>query len=135
MSENQQNGSLAQSNGAIKTSLTTTSTVSSSSARPMSNNSSFLYSTNSMLSRDKVTRQVGAPPPTLPKYTSSFNAGTNGNLDKINRDRETGGSYRLPSLERLAMRQRIMDTDKPNGDTTSVRITMRRFSQPKQIFF
>ena len=120
----QQNGSVAQSNGTIKTSISssTCTTVSSTSSRSIANNSSFLYSSNSMLNREKA-RQV--PPPTLPKYTSSFNAGTNGTLDKLNRDRETGGSYRLPSLDRLAMRQRIMDTDKPNGEATSVRTRVR----------
>lgn len=114
MSTENQNGSAgAQSNG-IKTSIGV-----SSSARTASNNSSFLYSSNSVLNREKP-RQV--PPPTLPKYTSSFNAGSNGSgtAERLNRDREVGGSYRLASLDRLALRQRILDGEKANGDTTSV---------------
>jgi septin 7 len=78
-----------------------------------------------MLSREKV-RQV--PPPTLPKYTSSFNAGSNGGgtAERLSRDREAGGSYRLASLDRLALRQRILDGEKPNGEPNSV--SHQRFS-------
>lgn len=83
-----------------------------------------------MLSREKA-RQV--PPPTLPKYTSSFNAGSNGGggggggiggigtAERLSRDREAGGSYRLASLDRLALRQRILDGEKANGEPISVR--------------
>ena len=79
-----------------------------------------------MLNRDKP-RQV--PPPTLPKYTSSFNAGWNGSgtTERLSRDREVGGSYRLASLDRLALRQRILDGEKTNGDTTSVRLSILSF--------
>lgn len=121
MSTENQNGSAgAQSNG-IKTSIGV-----SSSARTASNNSSFLYSSNSVLNREK-TRQV--PPPTLPKYTSSFNAGSNGSgtAERLNRDREVGGSYRLASLDRLALRQRILDGEKANGDTTSIQAKRELF--------
>ncbi|XP_076667066.1 septin 7-like protein pnut isoform X4 [Andrena cerasifolii] len=121
MSTENQNGSAgAQSNG-IKTSIGV-----SSSARTASNNSSFLYSSNSVLNREKP-RQV--PPPTLPKYTSSFNAGSNGSgtAERLNRDREVGGSYRLASLDRLALRQRILDGEKANGDTTSIQAKRELF--------
>lgn len=129
MSTENHNGSAPHANGNLKTSTigsnsSITSINSTTSSRTLPNNSSFLYSSNSTLNRDKP-RQV--PPPTLPKYTSSFNAGntTNGTNgitnDKINRDREIGGSYRLASLDRLALRQRILDGEKAssNGDATN----------------
>lgn len=128
-----QNGTAggAQSNG-IKTSSSSSSTASSTASSGVSpssriggglpnntSNSSFLYSSSTMLSREKA-RQV--PPPTLPKYTSSFNAGSNGGgtAERLGRDREAGGSYRLASLDRLALRQRILDGEKPNGEPNSV---------------
>lgn len=121
--ENQnQNGVPPQSNG-LKTSLSSISTAStmpaiSTTGRTTSNNSSFLYSSNSMLNRDKMRQ---APPPTLPKYTSSFNAGSNGTTaDRLTRERDVGGSYRLASLDRLALRQRVLDGEKPNGDANSI---------------
>jgi len=133
-----QNGAAtgAQSNG-IKTassssastpSSTASSGISPSGGRGVTNstgsggNASFLYSSSSaMLNREKLPRQV--PPPTLPKYTSSFNAGSNGGGtgERIGRDREAGGSYRLASLDRLALRQRILDGEKANGEPISVR--------------
>ncbi|KAK1118334.1 hypothetical protein K0M31_015038 [Melipona bicolor] len=114
MSTENQNGSAGTQSNGIKTTIGW-----SSSTRTVTNNSSFLHTSNSMLNRDKP-RQV--PPPTLPKYTSSFNAGWNGSsgtAERLSRDREVGGSYRLASLDRLALRQRILDGEKPNGDTTS----------------
>lgn len=133
MSTENHNGSTPHANGSVKTAIgSSLSSVSASQAsmtqpRTLSssittNNTSFLYSSNSTLNREK-SRQ--APPPTLPKYTSSFNAGTNGNAaaDRLTRDRETGSSYRLASLDRLAVRQRILDGEKPNGDiANSVRL-------------
>ncbi|CAH0545907.1 unnamed protein product [Brassicogethes aeneus] len=80
-------------------------------SRPNIMPSSYMYTSSSALlnrggggnSENKPT-----PPPTLPKYTSSFNAG-NGGLNR-DRDKESiGGSYRLSSLDRLAMRQKFMD--------------------------
>ena len=120
MSVENENGVTSQING-LKTTLSSVSTTStmpaiSTTGRTSSNNSSFLYSSNSMLNRDKM-RQA---PPTLPKYTSSFNAGSNGTADRLTRDRD-GGSYRLASLDRLALRQRVLDGEKPNGDVNSVR--------------
>ncbi|XP_043463386.1 septin-7 isoform X2 [Leptopilina heterotoma] len=123
--ENQnQNGVAPQTNG-LKSSLSSTlssanSTIPaiSSSGRTNTNNSSFLYSSNSMLTRDKMRQ---APPPTLPKYTSSFNAGSNGTAaDRLTRERDVGGSYRLASLDRLALRQRVLDGEKPNGDVNPI---------------
>ncbi|XP_051176260.1 septin-7 isoform X2 [Leptopilina boulardi] len=125
--ENQnQNGVAApQSNGlksSLSSSLSTNSTTIptiSSSGRTSTNNSSFLYSSNSMINRDKMRQ---APPPTLPKYTSSFNAGSNGTsaTDRLTRERDVGGSYRLASLDRLALRQRVLDGEKPNGDVNPI---------------
>lgn len=121
MSTENQNGSAGTQSNGIKATIGVTST-----ARSTSNNSSFLYSSNSMLNREKP-RQV--PPPTLPKYTSSFNAGSNGSgtTERLNRDRDVGGSYRLASLERLALRQRILDGEKANGDTTSIQAKRELF--------
>lgn len=133
-----QNGTAggAQSNG-IKTPSSSSSSTTSSTASsgispsggrglPNNSNSSFLYSSSTMLSREKA-RQV--PPPTLPKYTSSFNAGSNGGgvgtaAERLSRDREAGGSYRLASLDRLALRQRILDGEKANGEPISVSATL-----------
>lgn len=119
MSTENQNGSAGTQSNGIKTTIGWSSTT-----RTVSNNSSFLHTSNSMLNRDKP-RQV--PPPTLPKYTSSFNAGWNGSgtTERLSRDREVGGSYRLASLDRLALRQRILDGEKSNGDTTSVSLNIR----------
>ncbi|XP_076164308.1 septin 7-like protein pnut isoform X2 [Ptiloglossa arizonensis] len=116
MSTENQNGSAGTQSNGIKTSISV-----SSSTRTASNNSSFLYSSNSMLNRDKP-RQV--PPPTLPKHTYSFNAST---TERLNRDRDVGGSYRLASLDRLALRQRILDGEKANGDTTSIQAKRELF--------
>ncbi|KAK2586160.1 hypothetical protein KPH14_001427 [Odynerus spinipes] len=120
--ENQQNGSAStQSNGIKSASIGVTGNT-----RTIPNSSSFLYSSNSMLNREKP-RQV--PPPTLPKYTSSFNAGSNGSgaAERLSRDREAGGSYRLASLDRLALRQRILDGEKANGDATSIQAKRELF--------
>ncbi|XP_050666250.1 septin-7 isoform X2 [Leptidea sinapis] len=68
-------------------------------------------STGSLLGRGGSARPV--PPPTLPKYSGSFSAGSNTGLRE--RDREgTGGSHRLASLERLALRQRIIEQNANN---------------------
>ncbi|KAK0181715.1 hypothetical protein PV327_003976 [Microctonus hyperodae] len=135
MSTENHNGSTAHTNGGVKpaigsntsgnissgSSITTTS-ITSSTRTISSNNTSFLYSSNSTLNRDKPRQ---APPPTLPKYTSSFNAGTNGTSERLAREREAGGSYRLASLDRLALRQRILDGEKTNGDIANS-IQMKR---------
>ncbi|XP_014220814.1 septin-7 isoform X1 [Trichogramma pretiosum] len=116
---------------------TLSSFSSSASSTRTTTNSSFLYSGNSLLGSaatagigassrtEKITARQ-APPPTLPKYTSSFNAGSNGTgsaIDRLAKEREAGaGSYRLSSLDRLAMRQRNFDGDasKTNGDANSL---------------
>lgn len=135
--ENQQQ---QQQNGTTSNGLKTTALGAS---RGATTNSSFLYSSNSLLSgsaaaaaRDKTAAAAAAaaaaatrqpvPPPTLPKYTSSFNAGSNGTSsagERLSKDRDGGGSYRLASLDRLALRQRILDgeSNKANGDVNSVR--------------
>ncbi|XP_066584989.1 septin-7 isoform X3 [Prorops nasuta] len=111
-SENNQNGSAGiQSNG-VKPLI---AGGVSSASRSTANNSSFLYSGISALNRDKP-RQM--PPPTLPKYTSSFNAGSNGSnpTERLTRD-----------IDRLAFRQRIRDSEKPNGDNTSIQTKRELF--------
>ncbi|XP_015126643.1 septin-7 isoform X2 [Diachasma alloeum] len=127
MSTENHNGGHA--NGAIKSPIGLASTVptttqsTTSTTRTLPNNASFLYSSNSSINRDKP-RQV--PPPTLPKYTSSFSTGTNGTTDRLTRDRESGGSYRLASLDRLALRHRILDGgEKQNGDSGNAMQTKR----------
>ncbi|XP_075971738.1 septin 7-like protein pnut isoform X2 [Anticarsia gemmatalis] len=74
--------------------------------------SSYAYtSSGSLLGRSGAARPV--PPPTLPKYSGSFSAGSTTGLR--DRDREgTGGSHRLASLERLALRQRIIEQNANN---------------------
>lgn len=74
--------------------------------------SSYAYtSSGSLLGRSGAARPV--PPPTLPKYSGSFSAGSTSGLR--DRDREgTGGSHRLASLERLALRQRIIEQSSNN---------------------
>ncbi|KAF9421606.1 hypothetical protein HW555_002539, partial [Spodoptera exigua] len=74
--------------------------------------SSYAYtSSGSLLGRSGAARPV--PPPTLPKYSGSFSAGSTTGLRE--RDREgTGGSHRLASLERLALRQRIIEQNSNN---------------------
>lgn len=77
--------------------------------------SSYAYtSTGSLLGRGGSARPV--PPPTLPKYSGSFSAGS---TTSLTRDREgTGGSHRLASLERLALRQRIIEQSANNQVST-----------------
>lgn len=80
--------------------------------------SSYAYtSTGSLLGRGGSARPV--PPPTLPKYSGSFSAGSTTSLR--DRDREgTGGSHRLASLERLALRQRIIEQNANNQVSTGL---------------
>lgn len=75
--------------------------------------SSYAYtSSGSLLGRGGAARPV--PPPTLPKYSGSFSAGST-TTGLRERDREgTGGSHRLASLERLALRQRIIEQSANN---------------------
>ncbi|XP_012272062.1 septin-7 isoform X2 [Orussus abietinus] len=78
------------------------------------------------------------PPPTLPKYASSFNAGSNAAsngsaADRPSREREAGGSYRLVGLDRLALRQRIVDGDRPNGEATSIQMKRELFFKGESV--
>ncbi|CAG9857658.1 unnamed protein product [Phyllotreta striolata] len=93
-----------------------TATTATVKSRPGIAPSSYLYTSSSgLLSRNNadnngVNVNKPTPPPTLPKYTSSFNAGS------LNRERDKdgiGGSYRLSSLDRLAMRQKFLDQQNP----------------------
>ncbi|KOB79406.1 putative septin [Operophtera brumata] len=80
--------------------------------------SSYAYtSSGSLLGRGGAARPV--PPPTLPKYSGSFSAGSTTALRE--RDREgAGGSHRLASLERLALRQRIIEQSANNQVSTGL---------------
>uniref|UniRef100_A0A336MFU1 CSON014269 protein n=1 Tax=Culicoides sonorensis TaxID=179676 RepID=A0A336MFU1_CULSO len=61
------------------------------------------------------------PPPTLPKYSSSFTKADappipGAKIDRLEREKEgIGGSYRLTSLDRLAARQRILEQNNGLG--------------------
>lgn len=108
----------------------TTQATATIKSRPNIMPSSYMYTSSSaLLNRNSENKPT--PPPTLPKYTSSFNAGS-----ALTRDRDKdsiGGSYRLSSLDRLAMRQKFMDQQatptsvansngsitQTNGDTTT----------------
>ncbi|EFA00509.1 septin-7 [Tribolium castaneum] len=92
----------------------TTQATATIKSRPNIMPSSYLYTSSSaLLNRNAENKPT--PPPTLPKYTSSFNAGSGLNRD---RDKDSiGGSYRLSSLDRLAMRQKFMDQQSPTNGT------------------
>ncbi|CAH2102621.1 unnamed protein product [Euphydryas editha] len=82
---------------------------------------SYAYtSSGSLLGRGGSARPV--PPPTLPKYSGSFNAGNSLSASGLReRDREgTGGSHRLASLERLALRQRIIEQNANNQVASAI---------------
>lgn len=81
--------------------------------------SSYAYtSSGSLLGRGAAARPV--PPPTLPKYSGSFSAGSTATALR-ERDRDgTGGSHRLASLERLALRQRIIEQSANNQVSTGL---------------
>ncbi|CAH1155396.1 unnamed protein product [Phaedon cochleariae] len=101
-------------NAQVPSTQQTTATIKS---RPNIMPSSYIYTSSSaLLNRNPENKPT--PPPTLPKYTSSFNAGNGLNRD---RDKDSiGGSYRLSSLDRLAMRQKFMDqqnNSSTNGGT------------------
>ncbi|XP_043278248.1 septin-7 isoform X4 [Venturia canescens] len=98
--------------------------VGSRNSSTAATNSSFLYSTGGSATRGDRPRQ--APPPTLPKYTSSFNAGSNGTAERLSRERETGNSYRLASLDRLALKHRILESEKANGGDPANSIQTKR---------
>lgn len=120
---------------------TTTATV----KRPTIMPSSYMYtSSTGLLNRTEKP----SPPPTLPKYTSSFNAGSTLNRD---RDKDSiGGSYRMPSIDRLALRQRYIDqsttnTSPPmntngsvnqvNGNETTTSTTTSSVQSKREMFF
>lgn len=103
-------------------------------SRPNIMPSSYMYTSSSALLNRNNTENKPTPPPTLPKYTSSFNAGSGLNRD---RDKESiGGSYRLSSLDRLAMRQKFMDqqntTTSPQTNGTD---TISSIQAKREMFF
>lgn len=91
-------------------------------SRPNIGPGSYLYTSSAgLLNRNAENKPT--PPPTLPKYTSSFNAGGGGvptSAGALNRDRDKdsiGGSYRLASLDRLAVRQKFLDQSSTSNGT------------------
>ncbi|XP_037047418.1 septin-7-like isoform X4 [Bradysia coprophila] len=91
------------------------------------------------------------PPPTLPKYSSSFSKVDRdrnefaGKIDRAEREKDgIGGSYRLASLDRLATRQRILeqngglgtlpDKNGTNGTETNGSIT-HSLQAKREMFF
>lgn len=90
----------------VNAQVPTTQATATIKSRPNIMPSSYMYTSSSaLLNRNSENKPT--PPPTLPKYTSSFNAGSGLNRD---RDKDSiGGSYRLSSMDRLAMRQKFMD--------------------------
>ncbi|CAH2050306.1 unnamed protein product, partial [Iphiclides podalirius] len=73
----------------------------------------YAYTSSGSLLGRGAARPV--PPPTLPKYSGSFSAGSASSTGLRERDREgAGGSHRLASLERLALRQRIIEQSSNN---------------------
>ncbi|CAG9836796.1 unnamed protein product [Diabrotica balteata] len=90
----------------VNAQVPTTQATATIKSRPNIMPSSYMYTSSSAL-LNRSSENKPTPPPTLPKYTSSFNAGSS-----LNRDRDkdsVGGSYRLSSLDRVAMRQKFMD--------------------------
>lgn len=89
-------------------STTQTQATATIKSRPNIMPSSYLYTSSTGLLNRNTPDSKPAPPPTLPKYTSSFNAGS-GFRD---RDKDNiGGSYRLSSLDRLGLRQKYLDSN------------------------
>ncbi|KAJ8673440.1 hypothetical protein QAD02_004702 [Eretmocerus hayati] len=144
------NGLKSATLSSLSSANSTTSASSALGSSRVSTNSSFLYSSNSLLTGTRAekgattgsassvtTTMRQPPPPTMPKYTSSFNAGSNGTTtgsssisDRLSKDREGGGSYRLASLDRLALRQRILEgesNNKTNGDAGSLQTKRELF--------
>lgn len=114
---------------------TTTQATATIKSRPNIMPSSYMYTSSSaLLNRNNNSENKPTPPPTLPKYTSSFNAGCGLNRD---RDKDSiGGSYRLSSLDRLAMRQKFMDqqttSNNSNGTDTT---TISTIQAKREMFF
>lgn len=99
----------------VNAQVPTTQATATIKSRPNIMPSSYMYTSSSaLLNRNSENKPT--PPPTLPKYTSSFNAGSGLNRD---RDKDSiGGSYRLSSLDRLAMRQKFMEQQNPPTNCT-----------------
>ncbi|XP_076271821.1 septin 7-like protein pnut isoform X1 [Rhynchophorus ferrugineus] len=98
----------------VNVTVPTTQATATIKSRPNIMPSSYMYTSSSaLLNRNSENKPT--PPPTLPKYTSSFNAGSGLTRE---RDKDSiGGSYRLSSLDRLAMRQKLMDQQSPTNGT------------------
>lgn len=99
----------------VNAQVPTTQATATIKSRPNIMPSSYMYTSSSaLLNRNSENKPT--PPPTLPKYTSSFNAGSGLNRD---RDKDSiGGSYRLSSLDRLAMRQKFMEQQNPTPNSS-----------------
>lgn len=116
----------------VNAQVPTTQATATIKSRPNILPSSYMYTSSSGL-LNRSTENKPTPPPTLPKYTSSFNAGS-GLRD---RDKESiGGSYRLSSLDRLAMRQKFMDQNATsNGGVTQTNGSETSTLQSKREMF
>lgn len=120
----------------VNAQVPTTQATATIKSRPNIMPSSYMYTSSSaLLNRNSENKPT--PPPTLPKYTSSFNAGCGLNRD---RDKDSiGGSYRLSSLDRLAMRQKFMDqqTTSSNGSLTQTNgtDTISSIQAKREMFF
>ncbi|KAK9738715.1 Septin [Popillia japonica] len=122
-------------NNVNTTPVPTTQATATIKSRPNIIPSSYMYTSSSGL-LNRNTENKPTPPPTLPKYTSSFNAGSGLNRD---RDKDSiGGSYRLSSLDRLAMRQKFMDSaSNSNGSVTQTNgsETTASIQSKREMFF
>ncbi|XP_018336038.1 septin-7 [Agrilus planipennis] len=110
---------MSANNVNAQVSTTQTQATATIKSRPNIMPSSYMYTSSSgLLNRSNENKPT--PPPTLPKYTSSFNAGS-GFRD---RDKDSiGGSYRLSSLDRLGLRQKYLDQGPTNNSTPNGTIT------------
>lgn len=122
-------------NNVNATPVPTTQATATIKSRPNIIPSSYMYTSSSGL-LNRNTENKPTPPPTLPKYTSSFNAGSGLTRD---RDKDSiGGSYRLSSLDRLAMRQKFMDSaNNSNGSVTQTNgsDTTSSLQSKREMFF
>nr|XP_023013418.1 septin-7 [Leptinotarsa decemlineata] len=123
----------------VNAQVPTTQATATIKSRPNIMPSNYMYTSSSaLLNRNAENKPT--PPPTLPKYTSSFNAGSSLNRE---RDKDSiGGSYRLSSLDRLAMRQKFMDqqNSSANGSpqtngSTDITSTTASLQSKREMFF
>ncbi|CAG9132281.1 unnamed protein product [Plutella xylostella] len=143
------NGSATTVNGAVNGANGTLNGIGAAQrTATLGTPSSYAYTSSGSLLGRGAARPV--PPPTLPKYSGSFSAGSTGLRE---REREgAGGSHRLASLERLALRQRIIEQSSnnqvvsglavpaaaPNGGITAATVTLTdvaTLQSKRELFF